>query len=336
MLHQHSGHGFKQGNRRNDAWRFLPRSGYRTWIGSNKAFAVDSETGSEYRWKDVITCEEDIHVGDKKKILAALERAPVIREAISVFTGSKTLIRLEDIAHKGIWVSFLGARHGKSVYRISVQTRRDGAFDLAININQNLSKKEIESEISWLIRAGVKENPKPLVEDFGGYWPEYDLWTEEFIHGETVDKVLIRIERQDQAEETLKLQQFWPHLVWSGLIAYVDFWRRTGRELEIADPTPANVIVPIYDFQFGSRIVSISDRKNFESLAKMMLSFRTNFILKVENNYTQLRGQSSWHIIFSAFVEILGEKGGIEILAETATTLENSKLNQEERELSKN
>ena len=310
-------------------------SGYRTWIGSNQAFAVDSETGSEYRWKDVITCEEDIHVEDKKKILAALEKAPVIREAISVFTSSKTLIRLEDIAHKGIWVSFLGARHGKTVYRVSVQTRRDGAFDLAININKNLSKKEIESEISWLIRVGVEENPKPLVEDFGGYWPEYDLWTEEFIHGETVDKVLTRLERRDQAEETLKLQQFWPHFAWSGLIAYVNFWHQTDRELEIADPTPANVIVPIYDFQFGSRIVSISERKGFESPAKMMLSFRTNFILKVESSYMQLRGQSSWHIIFSAFVEILGEKTGLEILAETAATLENSKFNPEEHELLK-
>ncbi|MCH7675661.1 GNAT family N-acetyltransferase [candidate division KSB1 bacterium] len=308
-------------------------SGYRKWIGPNQLFAVDSDTGAEYRWQDVITCEESIHVEDKKKILTALEKAPVIREAISVFTNSKTLIRLEDIAHKGIWVSFLGARHGKSVYRISVQTRRDGAFDLAINVNQNLSKKEVENEISWLIRAGVKETPKPLVEDFGGYWPEYDLWTEEFIHGETVDKVLARLERQDQAEGTGKLPQFWPHFAWSGLLAYVDFWHRTDLEFEIADPTPANVIVPLYDFQFGSRIVSISNRKNFESLAKMMLSFRTNFILKVESKYTQLRGQSSWHIIFSAFVEILGEKGGLEILAETVTTLENSKLNQDEREL---
>jgi hypothetical protein len=172
---------------------------------------VDSDTGSEYRWQDVITCEESIYFEDKKKILTALEKEPVIREAISVFTNSKTLIRLEDIAHKGIWVSFLGARHGKSVYRISVQTRRDGAFDLAINVNQSLSKEEIESEISWLIRAGVKETPKPLVEDFGGYWPEYDLWTEEFIHWETGDKVLKKLKRHDQAEETGKLQQFWPH-----------------------------------------------------------------------------------------------------------------------------
>lgn len=307
-------------------------TGFRHWIGPNQLVAVDPETALEYRWKDVITCEEGINPEDKKKIVTALEKSPVIREAAFLFTG-RIKIRLEDIARKGVSISFLGARHGKTVYRITVQTRSFGSFDLAININNKLSRKEVEDEISWLLCASAKENQTPLVEDFGGYWPEYNLWTEEFVHGETVENVFKRLKPQSEVEGVSKIQKLWPNFVWGGLTAYVDFWNRTGRQLEIADPTPANVIVPIYDFQFGSRIVSISERKIFESVTKMMLSFRKNFVLTAEKKYRHLKGHSNWHIIFSAFVEILGEKEGVEILEATIQELESSKLNGEESEL---
>ena len=37
----------------------------------------------------------------------------------------------------GVWIRLLGALHGKSVYRITLQSRA-GAFDLAVNVNASL------------------------------------------------------------------------------------------------------------------------------------------------------------------------------------------------------
>ncbi|MFQ5772452.1 MAG: hypothetical protein ACE5HX_18090, partial [bacterium] len=193
-------------------------SNFRDWLGTNVRIAVDPETTQEYRWDDIITFEEDIHSEDKDKIFKAIQNVPLVREAIFIFSGG-TLVKLEDFPHNGIWISFLGSLHGKSVYRVSVQTRHYGAFDIAININQSLSDEEVNSEIIWLICAGAAEDRQPLVEDFGGYWPEYGLWTEEFIPGETVEKFLKRLDRHLDEEWIDRMQLLWPNFAWSGLSA---------------------------------------------------------------------------------------------------------------------
>ena len=64
------------------------------------------------------------------------------------------------------------------------------------------------------------------MEDFGGYWPVHDLWSEEFIPGESLDRAL---RRQARAGEPERLRYLWPFLAWSALAAHVDFWNRTGR-----------------------------------------------------------------------------------------------------------
>ncbi|MFQ6114864.1 MAG: GNAT family N-acetyltransferase, partial [bacterium] len=309
-------------------------SGFRIWLGANQKIAVDLETSVEYRWADVITFEEGINPEDKELISSAIEHIPLIREAVFLFTDG-TLVRLQDISQKGVWISFLGSLHGKSVYRASVQTRHFGSFDLAININKSLSAEEVSSEITWLICAGAAQDREPLVEDFGGYWPDYDLWTEEFIPGETVTKFLRRLDRHTEKEWVERMQLLWPYLVWSGLSAYIDFWNRTGRRLEIADPTPDNVIVPSHDYQVGSRIVSISERKSFTTVCDMILSFRQNFISPAETRYEKLRGRCSWYVIFSSFLETLGESEGLRVLEEALNYIHNKELDKEISEFPK-
>jgi hypothetical protein len=296
-------------------WQQL-QTNFRLWLGPNHNIAVDPETGQEYRWKDVVTFEEGLDARDKEKMYSAIKTQPLIREAIFLFSPG-TLISLQDIPHKGVWVSLLDSLHGKSVYRVSVHTRHYGAFDFAINLNKELGDDEAAAEINWLIRAGATEDSEPLVEDFGGYWPDFDLWSEEFIPGETVEKFIRRLDRHQENEWVERMQLLWPNFAWSGLSAYVDFWNRTGRQFEIADPTPANVIVPSHDYQVGFRIVSISQRKPFEDIPSMILSFREQFIDAVEARYEKLKGRCSWGVAFSAFLEVLGEKEGLKILEDT-------------------
>ncbi len=119
----------------------------------------------------------------------------LIREAIFLFSRG-VLVRLNDIPPGGVWVSLLGEEHGKSVYRVTVQTRYQGSFDIAVNVNHDISFEDIMDEINWLIQSGTSAGERKLVEDFGGYWNEYDLWSEEFIQGETAGKFILRMIRQ--------------------------------------------------------------------------------------------------------------------------------------------
>ncbi len=291
------------------------QAGFRNWLGRNLQITIDPESMSEFRWRDVLVFEEGILDDHRKRISAAIQDCPLIREGLFLFSGGQ-LIQLQDIPKNGVWISFLGARHGKSVYRISVQTHLHGAFDLAVNVNTSLSRKDVQDETNWLVGVGSTDE-RPLVEDFGGYWPAYDLWTEEFIPGDTVEKYLMRLDRraQDGGEGIVQL---WPSFVWSGLSAYIDFWNRTGRQQVVADPTPANVIVPTHDFQIGFRIVSISERKPFEGIPEMLIAFKQQFINTMESKYKKLAGKCGWNIVFSAFLETLGEAEGLRVLTREA------------------
>jgi len=288
--------------------------GFRRWLGPNSMIAVDPETGQEYGWADVVVFDDSVPQGDRERLLAAIKSTPVLREATFLFSKG-ALIRLNDIPPGGVWIRHLGTRHGKSVYRATIQTRFQGSHDVAINVNHSLSAAQVRDEIHWLIICGDARDRSPLVEDVGGYWHEQDLWTEEFVPGETLDRAMQRIARRNEGRE--RLIQLWPFLAWTALSGYVDFWHRSGRRWEIADPTLSNLIAPTDDYHTGVRIVSVSARREHTGLIGMLESFMTGFIQPAQQLYPDLDGLVGWSVIFSSLLEVVGEEDGLEMLRQT-------------------
>lgn len=292
--------------------------GFRDWLGSPRRLAVDPETGSEYRWDDVVAFADDVDDAARSRILAALKTTPLLREAAFLFSGGAT-IRLEDILPGGIWVRLLGSDHGKSVYRLAVKTRRGDPFDLAVNLNRTLEEPDIREEVDWLVVCGATRELGPLVEDFGGWWPQHGLWTEEFIPGETLDRALRKLSRRAQDQD--RFLGVWPFAAWSAMSAYVCFWDRTGRRLEIADPSASNVIVPMHDYHTGARLVSISARRPHTSVSAMLTELRNSVVDAVEREHPALEGVVGWDIVFSALLENVGEDEGLKLLDEARADL---------------
>ena len=285
--------------------------GFRTWLGPNSRIAVDAETGQEYRWSEVVVFEDALPVEHRNRILDTIENTAMLREAVFLFSKG-SLIRLSDIPPGGVWIRLLGSREDKSVYRVNIHTRFNEAHDLAININDTQIADQVREEIDWLLLSGDAGDRDPLVEDFGGYWPDQDLWTEEFISGETLDRVMLRLSRRDDRGE--RLRQLWPFMVHSTLVAYVDFWDRTGRRWEIADPSLSNVVVPTQDFQTGSRIVSLSARKRHSGLLSMMVAFQERSLDPAESQHPVIAGLARRETMFAALLDVVGESEGIGLL----------------------
>jgi GNAT superfamily N-acetyltransferase len=283
-------------------------NGFHQWLGPTYKIAVDTETGQEYRWNDVVVFEEGIPDDHRRRLLSAIKGTAFLREAVFLFYRG-TIIRLTDIPPGGVWVRMLGSRHGKALYRITIQTRQQDSYELAANINESLPLEEVQEEIDWLILCGDSGTREPVVESFGGYMPEQDLWSEEFVTGDTLDREMQRLARRSDPEESLK--QLWPFLAWSALSAYVDFWERSGKRCEIADLSMADIVLPTHDYHTGSRIVSLSARRAHSGLLAMIQSFRNEFIEPVENEYPSLKGQVGWNVVFSSVLEVIGEQEGL-------------------------
>jgi len=282
--------------------------GFRHWLGPTIRVAVDPDTGREYRWDDVVVFEDGIPPDHRRRILSAVKETAFLREACFLFFGQT--LRLSDVPPAGVWVRPLNARASTALYRLTVQTRLQGAFDLAAAVNLGLTRQEVADELHWLVLCGEPGDREPLVADVGGYWEGPDLWSEELLPGETLERAL---RRQERAEGADRLRLLWPFVSMRALTAYVDVWNRTGRRWEVADLGPANVIVPTHDYQTGARVVSLA-RVPHAGLAAMLDRLHAGFLRPVEEAWPDLRGMADRDTLLSAVLEAVGEEEGMELL----------------------
>jgi long-subunit acyl-CoA synthetase (AMP-forming)/GNAT superfamily N-acetyltransferase len=287
------------------------RRGFSNWIGPNLRRAIDPETGEEYGWKDVVTFEPDIDASTRSILLNAIGDVTLVRASVFLL-GRGALVSLADIPPGGASVSTISRRRGRSVYRLTIHTRSRETHEIAVNLNDEMHPAELREDISWLLAAGA---PPPLVEAFAGYFPEYGIFTEEFIPGETVAQL---VERLEKADEIRRLRPLWPFVCWASLAAHVDFWDRTGRRLALHDPAPSVFVVPPHDNQAGARLVSITDRTPCTTFDKVLDRFVLSFMGPIETANPSLRGEVEDDVVFSAVIEALGLERGLALLEEAA------------------
>lgn len=288
-------------------------SGFREWLGVNRKIAVDLETGEEYQWEDVITFEEGIDPDDRQRIKNAVSKTSVLREAVFMFSKG-FLIRLDDILPGGIWISKLESRSDKSIYRITIQTRFQGAFDFTIHLNRNLPPAKVKEEIKWLILGGMNKKGERLLPHFGGYREEYELWTEAFVPRDSVARFLERENKKNDDEARQRLRELWPHFVWNASAAYMNFWAVTNYNIQLANPRPENVTVPTHDYQTGTLLYSVSQRIASDSPKTFFLNFYNLFVKETLDKYYFLDKKSIWNYIFSGVTECEGEAKAIELI----------------------
>jgi len=293
--------------------RYFLRKGFRNWIGINQNVAVDPETIEEYSWQNIIITEEDIDPADKKKIINAISSTSILREAIFLISKGAR-IGLNDILPGGIWISHLGTYHHKSVYRVSVQTRLQGAFDFVLNLNKNIPNKKIKEEVNWLILAGSGLAGQKLVEDFGGYWEELNMWSEEFITGDTVAKFYYRKTRKFDEKEKTRLRNIWPSFVWNASASYYRFWKMSGYKIALSDPSAINIIISPHDYHIGTRIVSISERTKTTSFVEFLINLNKYFIQQTQSQYPFLTKKKIWNYVFSGVISAEGTTKGLQVL----------------------
>jgi len=287
------------------------RRGFSAWVGPNLRLAIDPQTGAEYGWKDVLVFDEAIVPESRQHLLQALEDNTIVRASVFLL-GRGVLLSLGDIPPGGATVSLLGREHGKAVYRLSVRTRAREVFDIAVNVAEQMNYATLRQEVAWLLAAGA---PPPLVEQFGGYFAEWGIFTEEFIPGEDVERQVARLIRQG---ELARLRSLWPFLVWSAAELHVRFWDRSQRRLALREPSPSAFIVPSHDYQTGARLVSVSDRSACSSVEEVLERFQRAYVDRVLALRPELAAEADERILLAATVEATGFERGLALFEAAA------------------
>ncbi|MBN1301411.1 MAG: GNAT family N-acetyltransferase [Melioribacteraceae bacterium] len=293
--------------------RIILRNGFRLWLGENQLVAVDMETSEEYGWEDVIIFEEGIDDETSTKIKACLMHTAALREAIFLISKGK-IVQLANLLPGGIWISLQREYPNKIVFRVSVQTRFQGSFELLFTLNHGRNRADVLHEINLHILAGSQKYMEGLVEDFGGYWEEFDLWTSKYIPGESVGKFISReIKKKDETSKE-RLYFIWPYFVWNAAAAYFNFWRLTGYKYVLSDPGTDNFIIPVHDYQTGTKVISLSKKYEYTSLIDLFFNFNNGFIESAESKFPFLKRNKIWSFVFAGIINSEGERSGLKIL----------------------
>ncbi|MBL7029541.1 MAG: AMP-binding protein [Candidatus Marinimicrobia bacterium] len=281
--------------------------GFREWIHSHSS-------AKEFNWQNILQFDENVSKELKTRINHVFINSTIICESTFIFSHGR-LIQLNEIMPQGIWVSHLGHGHGKHVVRVLVQLKDGQAYNFVINMNESLKPAQFTQETNWLISMGATIQDKQLVEKFGSFWLEHQVYTEEYILGETVLQYLYRNENEIISGMVPdRWQMRWLHFIWNGATAYLEFWKRTGCTRIIKNASPKNVIIPEFDYYTGTRLVSISGRKKTHNIEDVFSSFYQHFILETEALFPGLKKMADWEILYTVVLEVFGIKTGSKIL----------------------
>ena len=305
---------------------YLLINGFRSWIGLSSSVTIDPETGKEYSWKDVIQFDDNVRKPQKLRILKIVNETSIVRESVFLFSKS-FILSLSDIPLNGIWITLLENKAGKSVFRILIKTRVFGTHNIIINLNENLEKEFLDEETKLLIKMSAGLGESPLVENFGGYWPEYGIYSEEYVQGETVAEHLQRYAAEIKDNSKVdRWQMRWLHFIWNGIQAYQEFWYRSNYQYSIQPPSIKNLIIPRHDYKVGTTLISISSRFKVESLTEHFIKLYTDYIVTTEQKFPGLNKMSDWEVIFTATIQALKVNEGRKILEKLKLEVQKSKL----------
>ncbi len=286
---------------------------FREWLGKPQGLALDPDTRQEYTWDDVIVADPRVPAEDLERLRRVIRSTSMLREAVFLLSGGVT-VRLHDIRPGGVKISPAGAYHGRALYRVALDTRYYGHFDVAVALNRTLRGPELDREILWLIAAGEIGRGTRLLPEFGGYWPDEALWTEEFVSGQTAGQLAERLGTADVAQNTTRLSDLWPFLVWTAAEAYLEFWNRTARRLLVARPSPSRVVVPTHDYQIGPRLIATSPRNFYEGPGQLIDLLERRLVIPLCLKYPQLDQARALPLLCSALVEVVGTEDGLSML----------------------
>ena len=130
-------------------------------------------------------------INSKRNLTRTIINTTLIKESIFLFSNND-IIDLDKVPKRGLFIKQLEKQNGKYIFRAIIKTRTPETYNIVINLNDSLDKKFFDDEIKWLIAMGRGYENEPLVENFGGYWAEYQLYTEKYVHGETLENYLQR------------------------------------------------------------------------------------------------------------------------------------------------
>ena len=101
---------------------------------------------------------------------------------------------------------------------------------------------------------------------------------------------------------------------------------------QLVTSSTKNLIVPRYDYATGTRLISISDRKHFTTISDFVFTLYDRFIITSEQDYPGLKRMGGWEVLFTALLQVVTVKQGLEFLMDLQEEFQKKPIKQKKTE----
>jgi hypothetical protein len=180
-------------------------------------------------------------------------------------------IDLPDLPPRGVWLSFVETRFGRSVYHVAIQLCNYERVDFTLYVRGAVAAEKFRTDL-WLMCSGAGDwAESPLTLQLGGYWPEYGIATLGHVSGEPVEALIRHMHDHPDRDVRQRLKDAWRHLCWSALTAAFEFHRRAESRWMLAGNVARDIRVSLHDFEENTRILSAAAWHPFGGCLDMIL-----------------------------------------------------------------
>ena len=267
-------------------------------------------------FRSKLVFHEGLPAAEREGLERLFDATGFFEESLELACGEA--VTLEDLGPGGIWIAPVATVRRHHLYRTGINTLSGRHYDFLLILGDDLEPDAVRRTKLWMETLASPAEGSPVVPAFGCYREELRALSVGWVDEPTLAMRLWELEQPAEAGPAAVL---WRTLFVRALAAFFSAWEASGRRLVPGSVSPANVVVPKYDFREGTVLLSLAGHRPYEGPTSLVGPMIRNFFVETFALYPRSRTMLRRSWIADACVEALGLDGARAFLDELVPAL---------------
>ncbi len=271
------------------------------------------------------TCDDSVSPAEARRVRSVLALPSFLRDSVRLACGAPEF-ETGEIAPDGLWVSRIYSAPRRTTFRISVNTRSGGHYDLKLVLPEGpRDEAEHETRLWSAVLSDQPEGPRVLP-PLGATHQATGAVTWRHLGDLTVWEKIREFSGRRAADTPLPAPSVWRKLYVQAMSALFGAWQTSGRRILPGRISPVNVVVPELDLRDATFLASIDGWQPSAGAVSIVRPMVDGFYRRAAANYPWLKGHLDLDWIFDAAYDAMGRDKASAFFAELQAELARSPL----------
>ncbi len=276
-------------------------------------FNLAASERNKNNWRGKIFYEDTISSKEREQIEKILTRTAFLKETfIQIFNGKK--FNLSEISSNGIFISKISSSFKRYLYRISINTEHFKHYDFVLFIRPNITKQKVLETIYLMIKITHNSPGTSILPRLGSFRSDLGIVSFDFVNDLTVREKIRQLTSTRASYNKTEFDNTWEILYKRGIAGFFILLKSSDYKVLPGNISPANVVVPEPYFKAGTKILSLSGWKHYQSASDIIIPLFDNFYHQIFAHYPWTLEYLKIEWIFDACLEGLGMEDGIQFM----------------------